>query len=67
MKKSDIKVMRAIKASEKFLAGVKENSHEYSSFTIVDCEKRNLEVFREMIGQDKRKLIGWKRELYQAI
>lgn len=68
MNKTDIKVLKAIKATEIFLSTTK-NKEEFTDYglTIYGCEKRNLEEYKEMVGKDKRKLTGRLRELYQAI
>lgn len=74
MKKSDLKVLSAIKASELWLElnktyqGKKlEQFSETGGLTITGCEMRNLEEFKKMLGKDKRKLTDWQRRLYLAI
>ena len=72
--KSDEKVLRAIKATEKFIVEAEGNGEKETfkmgndtGFTILWCEKRNLVEYKEMLGKDKRKLAGRLKELYQAI
>lgn len=78
MKESDIKVLKAIEATQKFLlkAEAKGFTEEFTKglsdsgsggLTIIGCEKRNLEEYVEILGKDKRKLTGRLRELYFAI
>jgi len=78
MKESDKKVSRAIQATEKFLKSAKAKgfTEEFTKglsesgsggITIIGCEKRNLEEYKEILGTDKRKLSGRLRELYFAI
>lgn len=71
---SDIKVKKAIEATEKWLREIKQKNNGevayYSGFgglTIAGCESRNLAEYKTMLGKDKRKLSGRLRELYQAI
>lgn len=68
MKKSDDKIMRAIKASEEFINKC-QNKEKYSDYglTVYGCECRNLEEYKAMLGQDKRKLVDHQRQLYFAI
>lgn len=68
--KGDNKVWKAIEVTEKFIQqaeakGVKD--FENGNITVLGCEKRNLEEYYQMLGQDKRKLRGRLRELYQAV
>jgi len=67
--KSDEKVMKAIEASESFVAKAKEKEmfSPAGGLTIWGCEVRNIEEMKMMLGQDKRRLNGRLRELYQAI
>lgn len=78
MKDSDVKALKAITATEKFLkeAKAKGFTEEFTKgvsgsgsggLTIIGCEKRNLEEYVEILGKDKRKLTGRLRELYFAI
>ncbi len=67
--KSDEKVSRAIKSTKEFLA---RNQNRPSvddnlNFTIIGCERRNLEVYKVILGKDKRTLRGFEKELYLAI
>ena len=72
--KSDIKVLRAIKATEEWIEGAEERGEKETfemgndiGFSILWCEKRNLESYKEILGQDKRTLRPELKELYQAI
>ena len=74
MNKSDKKILHAIKATIDFIkkaeaSGAKETFEMGNDigFTTLWCEKRNLEKYKEMLGQDKRKLRPELKELYQAI
>ena len=74
MIKSDQKILKAIQATEQWIEqaeakGVKETFEMGNDvgFSILWCEKRNLEHYKEMLGQDKRKLRPELKELYQAI
>ena len=69
VKQSEFKVIKAITATEAFLAGAenKEQFTDRGGFTIYGCEVRNLKYYKEMVGVDKRKLTGFHRELYKAI
>ena len=71
---SDKKILKAIKATEKFIKEAKakggQDTFEMGNdigFTPLWCEKRNLEKYNEMLGQDKRTLRTELKELYQAI
>ena len=68
MSKSDTKVMEVIKGTEKWLeqATSKEKYSDYG-MTVYGCESRNLQEYKEMLGQDKRQLSGRLRELYRSI
>lgn len=72
--KSDEKVLKALEASQAFVirATAKGTKDTFSmgndiGFTPLWCEKRNIEKYQEMLGQDKRKLRPELKELYQAI
>ncbi len=74
MTKSDKKVLEAISATEAFIKQAKAKKAKETfamgndtGFTILWCEKRNLESYKEMLGQDKRKLDQELKVLYQAI
>ena len=69
MKRSDEKVNNAIKSTEFYLKNKASypSVNEQGNFTAIGCERRNLEVYKEMLGQDKRKLTDWERQLYQAL
>ena len=69
MKKSDIRITKAIKDTESFLekAQHKIKYTDRGGLTIYGCEVRNLEVYKSILGVDKRTLKGWERELYQSI
>lgn len=67
------KILKAIKATEKWLEEVKKKNKDTREFTdygltIYGCEKRNLEEYKQiLITKDKRKLTGRLRELYLTI
>lgn len=65
---SDVRVLRAINATENYLVNCK-NKQKFTNYglTIYGCEKRNLGEYKEMLGKDKRKLNGRLRELYLSI
>lgn len=72
--KSDEKVLKAIKSTEEWIKKAEEKGEKDTfemgndiGFTILWCEKRNLEEYKEMLGKDKRTLTGRLKELYQAI
>ena len=72
--KSDNKVLNALESSEVFFIRTKANGGKETfemgndiGFTPLWCEKRNIEKYKEMLGQDKRKLRPELKELYQAI
>jgi hypothetical protein len=75
MTKSDIKIKKAIEATEKYIKeaearGAKETFDMGNDvgFTILWCEKNNLRKYREMLEyKDKRQLPDYLRELFRAI
>ena len=71
---SDDKVLKALDSSEVYVIrsiakGLKDTFEMGNDigFTILWCEKRNIEKYKEMLGQDKRKLRPELKQLYQAI
>ena len=75
MRKTDEKVLRAIKATEKFIKGAEADGVKTTfdmgcagiGMTVLGCAKRNLEEYKQILGQDKRKLQGRLKELYLSI
>ena len=81
MNNNDLKVLKALEASEvstiksmakgvkdTFIIGDKTKKGYWDlGFTFLWCEKQNIKKYREMLGQDKRKLRPELKELYLAI
>ena len=72
--KSDEKVEKALESSQVFVIraiakGCKDTFPMGNDigFTSLWCEKQNIKKYKEMLGQDKRKLRPELKELYQAI
>ena len=74
MKLSDKKVLKALRSSIDFvkkaeLRGAKETFEMGNDigFSVLWCEKRNIDKYKEMLGKDKRTLRPELKELYQTI
>ena len=74
MNKSDKKVLQALESSQTFVKQAEANDGKETfsmgndiGFTPLWCEKRNIEKYNEMLGQDKRTLRPELKSLYQAI
>lgn len=71
---NDLKVLKALEASQTYVIraiakGCKDTFPMGNDigFTTLWCEKRNIESYKQMLGQDKRRLRPELKELYRAI